>query len=477
MASTPLRKSSPEDSESLNSIPLDNILQGKPKDGSLAEPTIAKVREHTDAVTDEKVAFLDTFSPEEEKRIMRKVDWKILPLIGLMQFVKQIDVANAASVKVMQLGQPRNILKELHMTADQYNWGVIHILRGYRSEEMGRPIMWMFTFSQASGVIGSLLCYGISYMNGLGGLSGWQWIFLLEGLTSVLFSGVVWFLLPDYPRSKRSNSWLTEREQMFVEYRLSENAPKTHDAAFSKEEAVLSLKDIKLWSFMTSQILINLGGYGLNWFLPTITTNLGFAKIPRNQLLNIPPAGLTIITMIFLQWFMMKAYLTRPLIIILIVLGQVACFVIFLATSSKVGIYIACILGSVFYGVYFVPFWAWRSSTLKGSTGTAFTLALQTSVAQAGGVIGPQLFQSKWAYNGYKASFGICTAAIVVGFFANCYTWYLTRNVEWDVRRIRRERIKAKKTGRLFIEDDIKVYHEREFFSKTLRKGKDHIEV
>lgn len=101
---------------------------------------------------------------------------------------------------------------------------------------------------------------------------------------------------------------------------------------------------------------------------------------------------------------------------------------------------------------------------MKGSTGTAFTLALQTSVAQAGGVIGPQLFQSKWAYNGYKISFGICTAAIVVGLLSNCHTWYLTRNVEWDVRRIRRERIKAEKSGRLFVEDDIKVYQEREFF-------------
>jgi hypothetical protein len=115
-----------------------------------------------------------------------------------------------------------------------------------------------------------------------------------------------------------------------------------------------------------------------------------------------------------------------------------------------------------------------RSSTLKGSTGTAFTLAIQTSVAQVGGVIGPQLFRSKWAYNGYKVSFGICAAAITVGLFANFYTWYLTRNVEWDVRRIHRERIKAEKQGRIFSEDDIKVFHEREFFSRTLKKGKDH---
>lgn len=47
--------------------------------------------------------------------------------------------------------------------------------------------------------------------------------------------------------------------------------------------------------------------------------------------------------------------------------------------------------------------------------------------------------------------------------------------MEWDVRRVRRERIKAGKMGRLFVEDDIKVYHEREFFSKTLKKGKDNV--
>lgn len=48
----------------------------------------------------------------------------------------------------------------------------------------------------------------------------------------------------------------------------------------------------------------------------------------------------------------------------IVVLGQVACFVIFLATDSKIGIYIACILGSAFYGSYFVPFWACKHTIL-----------------------------------------------------------------------------------------------------------------
>jgi predicted MFS family arabinose efflux permease len=144
-------------------------------------------------------------------------------------------------------------------------------------------------------------------------------------------------------------------------------------------------------------------------------------------------------------------------------IGQIVCFVLFFTVTSRVGLYIACVLGTMFYYVYFIPFWSWRSSTLSGSTGTAFSLAFQSSIAQVGGVVGPQLFRQKYAHNGYKTSFAICAGAIIAGFFANCWTWWLTRNVEWDTRRIRKLRIKAEKEGRVFMEDDVKVRDERKF--------------
>lgn len=66
--------------------------------------------------------FLSRFSAEDDHRIMRKVDWRFLPLMGFMYLIKQIDFSNAASIKVLQVGEPRNVLTELNMTADQYNW-------------------------------------------------------------------------------------------------------------------------------------------------------------------------------------------------------------------------------------------------------------------------------------------------------------------------------------------------------------------
>lgn len=50
----------------------------------------------------------------------------------------------------------------------------------YRSDEMGLPIMWMFGFQNTSGIIGSLITYAISYMNGMRGLSAWRWYVSLD---------------------------------------------------------------------------------------------------------------------------------------------------------------------------------------------------------------------------------------------------------------------------------------------------------
>jgi hypothetical protein len=54
---------------------------------------------------------------------------------------------------------------------------------------------------------------------------------------------------------------------------------------------------------------------------------------------------------------------------------------------------------------------------------------------------------------------------------ANLWTWWLTRNVEYDVRRIRRLRIKEEKQGRVYGEDDVAVYEERQFYSGLKNKA------
>jgi len=109
---------------------------------------------------------------------------------------------------------------------------------------------------------------------------------------------------------------------------------------------------------MLNQLLVNLGGYGLSWYLPTIVTGLGFAGLPRNQLLNIPPAAASVLAIIFSGHFLKRAYVTRPAYTQPIMAGMTVCFILFFTISNRAGIYVACVLGTMFYSVYFIPFWA-----------------------------------------------------------------------------------------------------------------------
>ncbi|KAB8231253.1 major facilitator superfamily domain-containing protein [Aspergillus alliaceus] len=426
-------------------------------------------------------ALLRSFTPEDDKSIRRKIDRRFLFLIGMMYIIKTSRImltwgivlaCHAAAKNKETLWALRFLLGMCE--AGMFPGIAAQLCGWYRSDEMGKPIMWMFGFQNTSGIVGSLLAYAISYMNGLCGMSAWRWIYLLEGLFTILFSGVIYLVLPDWPKSPRTRKWLTEREQEYVEARLSENAPKTQDSNFSKEEVIASLKDPRTYAFMLSQVLVNFSGYALTWELPTITTSLGFAGLPRNQLLNIPPSAAAVLAIIFSGWFLKKAYLTRPAYTMFCIMGPMLLFFILLTVlKSRVGIYISCVLGNMFYAVYFIPFWAWRTSSLKGTTGAAFTLAFQSCVGQIGGVIGPQLFQSRFAYNGYKTPFAICAGVVGAACLANLWTWWLTRNVEWDVRRIRRLRIKEEKQGRIYADDDVRVYQERLFYEGVTKKGSE----
>ncbi len=76
----------------------------------------------TSSLQDDREAVLSSFTAEEDRKVMRKVDKRFLLLIGLMYMLKNVDYTNAATVKVLQVGEPRNVLTELNMTADQYNW-------------------------------------------------------------------------------------------------------------------------------------------------------------------------------------------------------------------------------------------------------------------------------------------------------------------------------------------------------------------
>lgn len=74
-----------------------------------------------------------------------------------------------------------------------------------------------FSAASIAGAFSGLLAFAIAKMDGIGGLEGWRWIFILEGIVTVLVACMAFFTLFDYPETA---SFLNEEERAFVVHRL-----------------------------------------------------------------------------------------------------------------------------------------------------------------------------------------------------------------------------------------------------------------
>jgi hypothetical protein len=82
-----------------------------------------------DAVSEDIVGFDATrmkartaLTYEEEKKLVRRVDWHIMPLVSIMFLLKNLDYANASNARIMNAGTHRNILTQLHMSSNAFNF-------------------------------------------------------------------------------------------------------------------------------------------------------------------------------------------------------------------------------------------------------------------------------------------------------------------------------------------------------------------
>jgi MFS family permease len=108
------------------------------------------------------------------------------------------------------------------------------------------------------------------HLHGQLGLAGWQWLYLLEGVPPVVMCFVTWMLLTDRPRDA---AWLTPEQRDWLMERLeSERAQRE---AVRKYSLVEALTNPKIWLLTATAFCLNAGAYALVFFLPLIVKGLG----------------------------------------------------------------------------------------------------------------------------------------------------------------------------------------------------------
>jgi MFS family permease len=133
----------------------------------------------------------------------------------------------------------------------------------FPSEYRTRIIAWFMVAIPLSTAIGAPLSSApLTGLNGVGGLAGWQWMFILEGLPVVVLGIALLWLLPDRPEDA---SWLTDEERRIVHRRLeSERKPQ------EVRRLSAALKDARVWMLAGVQFSFLVGSYGATMFLPQI---------------------------------------------------------------------------------------------------------------------------------------------------------------------------------------------------------------
>ena len=115
-----------------------------------------------------------------------------------------------------------------------------------------------------AGAFSGLLAFAIEKMDGVGGRSGWQWIFILEGLVPVIFSAFLWKLLPDSPETA---TFLEKHEREVLVNRLAaetgSGSGKVTNADKIRFHHVLNaFKEWKIWAMIVVYWGNSVGVYG-----------------------------------------------------------------------------------------------------------------------------------------------------------------------------------------------------------------------
>jgi ACS family tartrate transporter-like MFS transporter len=266
--------------------------------------------------------------------------------------------------------------------------GIIYCLtRWFPAAERARAIAGFMTAVVVAGVIGGPLSGLLLSFDGTGGLAGWQWLFVLEGLPAIVLGLIVLRVLPEQPADPSSLTRLTLAERTALTRRLEEESRSRTVVVRSVGGAIASGR---VWVLAAVYFTIPVALYAMGFWLPQIIRAAdGGGSDARTGLLTAIPYGIAAIGMVIVGRHSDHTGERRWHIALSAAVGGAAFaatavvhgLVPSLATLSLAMLGLAAMLG---------PFWTLATSLMTG-VGAAAGIALVNSVGNIGGFVGPNI--------------------------------------------------------------------------------------
>ncbi|KAK4936973.1 hypothetical protein LTR10_022283 [Elasticomyces elasticus] len=411
---------------------------------------------------------------EQEKKLVRKLDWRLIPCCWVLYLLGYIDRANIGNAKTGGMAD------DFNLTSSQYSvitlvffisylvcevpanmiltrvkphyflpglglaWGTLAALMGatknwsqvaglrfllgvaeagfapgcafylsswYRKYELATRYAILYTSVPLAGAISGLLAGLITeYMDGAGGIAGWRWLFILEGLGSVVAAVGTFLLMPDYPST--SKRFLNESESLLACSRLAVDgiglAQGTHGEKLGHWKAFkMCVADWRTWAQCLMFTLVT-GSQTMQYFIPTLVGTFGW-KGHVGQYHTIPAYAAALVYVVLACWLADRFKIKWAFVTGLSGLGFVL-FIAVIASSNLMARYVLTIFafGTIYGCSPLVKTWL-VDVIPNPAEKRAIAIALVNSIGNASSIYGSWLWPDKDAPN-YVPGFATTTS-------------------------------------------------------------------
>ncbi|KAJ5335596.1 hypothetical protein N7452_007999 [Penicillium brevicompactum] len=390
----------------------------------------------------------------DDNRLLRKVDWHLLPIMFLTYFLQMIDKISINYANVMGLQDDLNmtgndfswlatsffiayavaeipqgaLLQRFSVTkvlgVNIFCWGIIlccssaaknfshmlalRILLGLmeaviapaltiytsmwytRAESTPRYGLWYCGLGVGQ-IVGGLISFGAQHAPASMSFGGWRIMFVVIGAVNVLASILVIFLLPD---NLEKAGFLTEAEKARIAQRLSDDQSGVGTKVFRWRSVLEAFGDLQTWLLVLLTILITIPSGVITTFSAILIKGFGYSS-KESALLNMP-SGIVSIVATMVSTFAISKGFSRWLAIDLLLLPTLlgSCLMSFLPSDNKAG----CLVGIYLVNTTVAPLaliYAWTGANFKGYTMKVSGAGIVSAGFSVANIIGPQTFQAK----------------------------------------------------------------------------------
>ncbi|KAN0063339.1 hypothetical protein ACQY0O_004505 [Thecaphora frezii] len=301
----------------------------------------------------------------------------------------------------------------------------------YKKSEMATRTALLFSGSIISNAFSGLISAGIlKNMDGKAGISGWRWLFLIEGAITVVIAILSAFILPDFPHNSR---FLSMEDREFLVRRMALDAGESNvpgESGSAIDGLTMAVKDVKVWT-LTLMLMACTVGLGFNQFMPTLVGTLHYSKTVT-LLLTAPIWFFAFLICLFNGIHSDRTRERTWHIIVPLCLGIVG-FIISVCTQSLGARFFALFIEASSYAGYTCILGWIAPSIPRPSYKRAVALALINALSQLGNISASYVWPSKWGPSYWQSNvISLCmfAATIILVFI---HRWILIReNKELD---------------------------------------------